>query len=142
MVTSTVTSSGISALFFGLGNLDRTSAMIILLPGRYTSWKSYPCSLMRSRWRRGGALFNGLLCIVSRGLRSVMTTNGFPNRYAWNFWMPLTIASVSSSMFEYAEWAAVSVFDANARGLTFCSRQAPKPFWDASTSRTVSFRGL
>ena len=56
--------------------------------------------------------------------------------------LPLTIASFSRSMFEYADWAGVSIFDANATGLSFCSRQAPNPFWDASTSRTVSFRGL
>ena len=49
MMSSTVTSSGISSSFSGLGSLERTSAIIIWLPGRYTSWKSYPCTLTRKK---------------------------------------------------------------------------------------------
>ena len=37
VMSSTVMSNGISAFFSGLGSLERTSAIIICLPGRYTS---------------------------------------------------------------------------------------------------------
>ena len=41
---------------------------------------------------------------------------------------PFTIASVSRSMFEYADWVGVGV-DVNATGLLSCRMHAPKPFY-------------
>ena len=62
-----------------------------------------------------------------------MMTNGLPKRYVWNFVTPFTIASVSRSMFEYADCVGVSVFDANATGLLSCRRHSHKPFCEASS---------
>ena len=143
MMPSTVTSSDISTFVSGLGSLEMTSAIVICLPGRYTRWKSHPCVLIRSRCRRGCALFSKFA--VYHEQRSVI---GYDDEWfakeihVWNFVTPFTIASISRSMFEYAYCAGVSVFDANATGLLSCRRHAHttvNPFCEASTFGTVSF---
>ena len=66
----------------------------------------------------------------------------FADEMCVEFMTPLTIVSVSRYMFEYADCVGVSVFYAIEMGLLSCRRHTPKPFCEASTSRTVSFCGL
>ena len=79
-----------------------------------------------------------------------MIKKGLPKRYVWNFVTPFTIASVSRSMFEYADCVGVSVFDTNATGLLSCRRhptlsvrhqpQVPFPSVGGSTTDMIRCR--
>ena len=92
--------------------------------------KSYPCILITSRGRA-----------VYREKRFVICYDDewFDEEICVEFVTPLMIVSVSRYTFEYDNCVGVSVFDASEMGLLSCRRHAPKPFCEASTSRTASF---
>ena len=74
------------------------SAITCYLPGRYSTFRSYPFNFSIIVWSRRGAENNGLRKIVSKGLWSVYTLVSFPTIYSLNFVVLNTIASIFFSL--------------------------------------------
>ena len=104
--------------------------------------RSYSCRRSNLRCKRGGAAIKFFRLIISNGLGLFSTWNLHPYKYVQNHSQPKTTARSSRSMFAYLCSVSVSAYEANVIGFPSCRRTTPRPLFDASTCRLVSFDGL